>query len=144
MQVQSFTARMPLLTATSAFGLGRRHWSSPQQCYIHCLRTSELYRTYKANPEDDEFVEERVEILVEEEQAGTNQRRVKHRHFCPRHVSNLPCTCTRSPFRLIVIIKTTSTKPHVVTNITKKLLSLKKTDLTSCYNFKKLQGHCDD
>jgi len=30
--VQSFTARMHLLTATSAFGLGRRRWSSPQQC----------------------------------------------------------------------------------------------------------------
>jgi len=29
--VQSFTARMPLLTATSAFGLGRRRWNSPQQ-----------------------------------------------------------------------------------------------------------------
>ena len=26
--VQSFTAHMPLLTATSAFGLGRRRWSS--------------------------------------------------------------------------------------------------------------------
>jgi len=25
--VQSFTARMPLLTAASAFGLGRRRWS---------------------------------------------------------------------------------------------------------------------
>jgi len=37
--VQSFTARMPLLTGTSAFGLGRRRWSSPQQCYLHCLRT---------------------------------------------------------------------------------------------------------
>ena len=37
--MQSFTARMPLLTATSAFGLGRRRWSSPQQCYLHCLRT---------------------------------------------------------------------------------------------------------
>jgi len=31
--VQSFTARMSLLIATSAFGLGRRRWSSPQQCY---------------------------------------------------------------------------------------------------------------
>jgi len=30
---------MPLLTATSAFGLGRTRWSSPQQCYLHCLRT---------------------------------------------------------------------------------------------------------
>ena len=29
--MQSFTARMPLLTATSAFGLGRRRWNSPQQ-----------------------------------------------------------------------------------------------------------------
>jgi len=37
--VQSFTAHMPLLTATSAFELGRRCWSSPQQCYLHCLRT---------------------------------------------------------------------------------------------------------
>jgi len=37
--VQSFTARMPLLTATGAFGLGRRRWSSPQQCYLHCLCT---------------------------------------------------------------------------------------------------------
>jgi len=37
--VQSFTAHMPLLTATSAFRLGRRRWSSPQQCYLHCLRT---------------------------------------------------------------------------------------------------------
>ena len=27
------------MTATSAFGLGRRCWSSPQQCYLHCLRT---------------------------------------------------------------------------------------------------------
>jgi len=40
--VQSFTARMPLLTATSAIGLGRRRWSSHQQCYLHCLRTSEI------------------------------------------------------------------------------------------------------
>jgi len=30
---------MPLLTATSAFGLGRRRWSSPQQCYLHGLCT---------------------------------------------------------------------------------------------------------
>ena len=29
---------MPLLKATSAFGLGTRCWSSPQQCYLHCLR----------------------------------------------------------------------------------------------------------
>ena len=34
---KSFTAQMPLLT--SAFGLRRRRWSSPQQCYQHCLRT---------------------------------------------------------------------------------------------------------
>jgi len=37
--VQSFTARMPLLTAASAFGLGRRRWSSFQQRYLHCLHT---------------------------------------------------------------------------------------------------------
>jgi len=37
--VQSFTACMPLLTATSAFVLGRRCFSSVQQCYLHCLRT---------------------------------------------------------------------------------------------------------
>ena len=37
--VQRFTACMPLLTATSAFGLGRRRWSSHQQCYLHCLHT---------------------------------------------------------------------------------------------------------
>jgi len=35
--VQSFTVRMPLLMATSAFGLARRRWSSAQQCYLHCL-----------------------------------------------------------------------------------------------------------
>jgi len=40
--MQSFTVRMPLLTATSAFGLGRTHWSSHQQCYLHCLHTSKL------------------------------------------------------------------------------------------------------
>ena len=39
LSVQSFTVHMPLLTAISAFGLGRRRWSSPQQCYLHCLRT---------------------------------------------------------------------------------------------------------
>jgi len=33
---QSFTARMPLLTTASAFGLGRRRWSSPQQWYLIC------------------------------------------------------------------------------------------------------------
>ena len=34
----SFTARMPLLTATRAIGLGRRCWCSPQQCYLDCFR----------------------------------------------------------------------------------------------------------
>jgi len=43
--VQSFTAHMPLLMATRAFGLGRRRWSSPQQCYLHCLRA--LYEETK-------------------------------------------------------------------------------------------------
>ena len=37
--VQSFTARMPLLKANRALGLGRKRWSSPQQCYLRCLRT---------------------------------------------------------------------------------------------------------
>ena len=40
--VVSFTARMPLLTTTSAFRLGRRHRSSPEQCYLQCLCTSSL------------------------------------------------------------------------------------------------------
>ena len=42
--MQSFTVRMPLLTATSAFGLGRTRWSFHQQCYLHCQRrpTSKL------------------------------------------------------------------------------------------------------
>jgi len=30
---------MPLLTANSTSGLGRRRWSGPQQCYLHCLCT---------------------------------------------------------------------------------------------------------
>ena len=37
--MQSFTVHMPLLVATSAFGLGRRRWSSPQQCYLHYVLT---------------------------------------------------------------------------------------------------------
>ena len=37
--VQSFIACMPSLMATSAFELWRRHWISPQQRYLHCLRT---------------------------------------------------------------------------------------------------------
>jgi len=37
--LQSFTARVPLLTATSGSGLGRRCWSS-RQCYLHSLCTS--------------------------------------------------------------------------------------------------------
>jgi len=36
---QSFTALMPLLTATSAFGLRRRRWSSGR-CYLHRLCTT--------------------------------------------------------------------------------------------------------
>jgi len=37
--VQSFTAHMPLLMATSTFVLWRRRWSSPQQFSLHCLPT---------------------------------------------------------------------------------------------------------
>ena len=33
-----FNCLMPLLMATSAFGSGRRRWSSPQQCYLQCLK----------------------------------------------------------------------------------------------------------
>ena len=39
LSVLSFTACMQLLMATSAFGLGRRCWSSPKQCHLHCLCT---------------------------------------------------------------------------------------------------------
>ena len=33
------SACMPLQMATSTLGLERRRWSSPQQCYLHCLCT---------------------------------------------------------------------------------------------------------
>jgi len=33
------TVLLPACTADSALGLGRRHWSSPQQCYLYGLRT---------------------------------------------------------------------------------------------------------
>jgi len=35
-----FTAHMPLLSATSTFKLGTKHYSSLQRCYLHCLCTS--------------------------------------------------------------------------------------------------------
>ena len=41
---KSFTACMPLLMATSAFGLGRRGWSS-HQCYLHCLYSWHTWHT---------------------------------------------------------------------------------------------------
>jgi len=41
----SFTAHMPLLMATSAFRLGRRHWSSPQWCYLHHLHKISFLNT---------------------------------------------------------------------------------------------------
>ena len=31
-----------LADGTSAFGLGRRCWLCPQQCYLHCLYTRQL------------------------------------------------------------------------------------------------------
>ena len=34
-----YCPHVPLLTATSAYGLRRRYWRS-QQCYLHCLSTS--------------------------------------------------------------------------------------------------------
>ena len=43
---------MPLLVAASTFRLGRRHWSSPQQCYLHCFHTvksvTSLFLTFSA------------------------------------------------------------------------------------------------
>ena len=39
-------ARMPLLMATSAFGLWRRCWSFPQQCCLHCLHTLDISTVY--------------------------------------------------------------------------------------------------
>jgi len=47
---QSFTARMPSLKATSAFRLGRRRYSSPQQCYLHCLHV--IYHCRKSTTID--------------------------------------------------------------------------------------------
>ena len=35
-----------LLTATSGFGLGRRCWSSSQECYLHCVLTALCYSEY--------------------------------------------------------------------------------------------------
>ena len=46
--VQSFTSRMPLLTATIAYRLGRRRWSSPQRCYLHCLGTLLTIKRHKS------------------------------------------------------------------------------------------------
>ena len=51
--VQSFTALTPLLTATSAFGLWRRRWSSHQQCYLHCLYFSLTHLMQRKNNSDD-------------------------------------------------------------------------------------------
>jgi len=51
--VQSFTALTALLTATSAFGLWRRRWSSHQQCYLHCLYFSLTHLMQRKNNSDD-------------------------------------------------------------------------------------------
>ena len=45
--------RMALLTATSAFGLGRRRWSSPQQCYLHCLRCQFVFTSTKQKENEE-------------------------------------------------------------------------------------------
>jgi len=45
-ELEDFTAEKfysPQLMATSAFGLGRRRYFSPQQCYLNCLRTIKHY-----------------------------------------------------------------------------------------------------
>ena len=41
---QSCTADMPLLIATSTFGLGRKRLTSPQWCYLHCLCIIQLQK----------------------------------------------------------------------------------------------------
>ena len=46
---QRFTACMPLLMATSAFGLKRTVQSSPQWCYLHSLCTVLWCNTYTYN-----------------------------------------------------------------------------------------------
>ena len=51
LSVQSFTACMPLLTATSAFGSGRRCWRSPQQCYLHCLNSIQMSLYTELDPQ---------------------------------------------------------------------------------------------
>jgi len=56
--VQSFTARMPLLTATSAFGLGRRRWSSPHSA----IYTVSVKKKGKGSPYS--IVERRVPELI--------------------------------------------------------------------------------
>jgi len=38
-----------LLTGTSAFRLGRRHWISAQRCYLHCLDTLPYYISNKSD-----------------------------------------------------------------------------------------------
>jgi len=38
------TNSVKAMKATSAFGLGRRRYSSPQRCYLHRLRTSVQYK----------------------------------------------------------------------------------------------------
>jgi len=53
--VQSFTARTALLTATSAFGLARRRWSSPQQCYLQGLRTYIQFLSYLVQKSTDVY-----------------------------------------------------------------------------------------
>ena len=54
--VQSFTACMPLLTATSAFGLGRKCCSS-QQCYLYCLHTLQSFTCRRIlNMQEEEVV----------------------------------------------------------------------------------------
>ena len=51
LSVQSFTACMPLLTATSAFGSGSRCWRSPQQCYLHCLNSIQMSLYTELDPQ---------------------------------------------------------------------------------------------
>jgi len=93
---QSFTARMPLPMATSGFGLGRRCWSYPQWCYLHCLHTSflHLWSTHIQRKALGSVVQVFVyglDALPDTQPAGTNNTRG---WMCFNSVSVMCCsTC---------------------------------------------------
>jgi len=56
------TNSVKALKVTSAFGLGRRRKSSPQRCYLHCLRTLTLMQHWKKAR--NEVILEPVSIVI--------------------------------------------------------------------------------